>query len=259
MSEISRSEKARQERLAAEKPKPDESTKDNKSQFDKVLEESRLTQKSQPFTQQVSREFSEQATKEVRHYDEQNKDDDRKDQKKDKDQKGDQNSDGKKESSGILSQRVMAKGQSKQGQGSDSGGRGGHTFSQSKKGTKIDQQKSSHSVIDAALQGKFAQKLQANMAKSMQNPVLTQSVLNQIVQYVRLGLNETGEKEILIELKEKFFKGLKLKVSTAKDGKVNVHFITDDNETRSTFEANANMIKETLTNKGILVEEIKIT
>jgi hypothetical protein len=67
-----------------------------------------------------------------------------------------------------------------------------------------------------------------------------------------------GDQEIQIDLHEKIFRGLKLRV-TSRKGKVDVHFLAADAKTRSIFEKNKDDIRDALEKKGILVEEILIT
>jgi hypothetical protein len=127
--EISRAERAKQE-LKLEKPKPKDRPKDQKSEFDQVLEKSRFTQRAALMPQRGSKALTEQAAREARRHDDRQRDDERREQK-DRDQKGDRGSGSRKDSTGILSERVVGKGQSKQGQGEGNvQGRGGFSYGQ---------------------------------------------------------------------------------------------------------------------------------
>lgn len=260
-SEVSRSERARQDRLAEDqkvKPKP----KEQESDFDKVLKQSQIaTQKPPILTQKETKTLTEEAVRDARRHEDRSKDDERREDK-DKDKKGDQGTREKKSSSGILDNRVVGKGHSQDGERGGAGGggqgRGGFSFSQGRRNLNMEKQKGVSKLAEALVQRKFADKLQSTMAKGLKDPSLTQSVLNQLVQYVKIGINEKMEKEIRIELHERIFRGLKLSVAS-KDGKVQVHFMSADSQTRSVFERNSGAIKDALEKKGIVVEDIRVS
>jgi len=255
--EISRAERARQDRLA-EKPKETEKPKEGPSQFDRVLEESRTLQRTLPSTQTTQRFATEQATREAQRRDERSHDDGKKDDK-DKDKGKDQGRGEKKSGTGDADQKVVAKGSLKDSRGGGGGeGRGGYSGGQGRRGVASTQLKTISKVITPTLHGKFAEKLQASIAKSVADPGLSQAIINKLVQYVRLGINRMGDKEIQIDLHEKVFRGLKLRVTSHK-GKVDVHFMTADAKTRSIFEKNTDSIRDALEKKGILVEDIRVT
>ncbi|MFH1874120.1 MAG: hypothetical protein ABH859_02915 [Pseudomonadota bacterium] len=253
--EISRAEQAKQEQLP-QKPKAKDQPKEEKSKFDQVLERSQTTQKNPIMQQNTGRNtLTEQAVKEGGKHDERKQDDQKRDSK-DKDQRGQKDAEGKETSSGLLDQRVMGKGKSKQGQSSGQG-QTGYGFSQSRRGAKLTKQKGTSTFTASVLQGKFAQKLKSQIASLTGHPQFTQSVLNQMVAQVRISLT-AEEKEIELKLKEKFFKGLKFKV-TSKNGRVTVEFITADAKDRATFENNSAEIRAALEKRGIVVEDIRIT
>jgi uncharacterized membrane-anchored protein YjiN (DUF445 family) len=137
-------------------------------------------------------------------------------------------------------------------------GWGGFSFGQSRKGIDLKQQKLAAKLEAASLHGKFMEKLQTSLAKGLREPGMTQAVLNQLVQYVKFGINQAGDKEIQVELHERIYKGLKLRVAS-KEGKVLVHFMAADDKTRAVFDKNRDEIKKALEKKGILVEDILIT
>ncbi len=256
--EVSRAERARQEQMQQKpKAKPKDQPKDEKSKFEQVLERSRTPPKSSMSQQKTGRgALTEQATKEASKHDDQQRDD-RQKESKDKDQRGQKDAEGKEKTSGLLQQRVTGKGKSKQGQ---TGGQGqaGYGF-QGRRNTKTTKQKSMSNYTASVLQGKFAQKLKSQITKlsAQQQPNFSQAVLNQIVAQVRIGLS-AEEKEIELQLKEKFFKGLKFKV-TSKKGQVTVHFLTANAKDRAMFEEHSDQIKAALEKKGIVVEDIRIS
>jgi hypothetical protein len=254
--EISRAERARQDRLA-EKPKETEKPKDGPSQFDRVLEESRSLQRALPPTQTTQRFATEQATREAQRRDDRSHDDSRKDEK-DKDQGKDQGRGEKKSGTRDADQKVVAKRTIKDDRGGGGEGRGGYGGGHGRRSVASTQLKTISKALTPSLHGKFAEKLQASIAKSVAEPGLSQAILNKLVQYVRLGINRMGDKEIQIDLHEKVFRGLKLRITSHK-GKVDVHFMTADAKTRSVFEKNTDAIRDALEKKGILVEEIRVT
>jgi len=253
MSEVSRAEKARQERLA-EKPKEKEQVKEKESQFDKVLQESRTVQRSTPLSQTHSKATDEQAAREAYRREDRSKDEDRQ-ERRDRDKKGDQSSDRRGDAK-LAEQKVIAKGPLKD-QGGGREGKG-FSFGQTRRGIDLKQQKLVSRLDTAAIHGKFAERLQSHLAKAIREPQLTQSILNQLVQYVKIGINQGGDKEIQVQLHERVYKGLKLRVAS-KEGKVLVHFISSDDKTRAIFDKNKGEIKKTLEKKGILVEDILVT
>lgn len=254
--EISRADQKRQDRLT-EKPKETEKPKDGPSQFDRVLEESRSLQRALPATQTPQKPTTEQAAKEAHRQDERQKEDERREDKE-KDKGKDQGSGERKSTQGLVEGRVVAKGHLKDNRGGGGGeGRGGFG-GENKRSVATTQQKSAAKVLTPALHGKFAERLQASIAKSIAAPQMTQAILNQLVQYARIGINKMGDKEIQIDLHEKIFRGLKMRV-TSRDGKIGVHFMAADAQTRSVFEKNKDQIKDALEKKGILVEDIRVT
>lgn len=254
--EVSRADQKRQERLA-EKPKETEKPKEGPSQFDRVLEESRAMSRALPPTQSGQKLVTEQAARETQKRDDRQREDERRDDK-DKDKGKDQGRGEKKSGTTDVHGRVAAKGQMKDGRGGGGGeGRGGFGGGD-KRSVSTTQLRSAAKVLTPALHGKFAERLQASIAKSVAQPGLSQAVINQIVQYVRVGINRMGDKEMQIDLHEKVFKGLKLRVTSHK-GKVGVHFIAADEDTRSVFEKNKGAIRDALEKKGILVEDIRVT
>ncbi len=86
---------------------------------------------------------------------------------------------------------------------------------------------------------------------------IPKQVLDQIVQYVRVGLNKDLNKEIQVDLSEKIFKGLSLRVSSNR-GLIQVSFLTGNAEVRRLFEASKNQIAQELKQKGIQVEKIQV-
>jgi flagellar hook-length control protein FliK len=254
--EVTRADQKRAERLA-EKPKETEKPKDGPSQFDRVLEESKSMGRTLPATQSGQKMATEQAARETqKREDRQKEDEGREDKGKEKGK--DQGRGDKKSGTGDVEGRVAAKGPMKDGRGGGGGeGKGGFAGGEKRSAATTHARDAAKALLPG-LHGKFAEKLQASIAKSVANPALSQAVLNQLVQYVRVGINRAGDKEMQLDLHEKVFRGLKLRV-TSRDGKVEVHFIAANAESRSLFEKNKDAIRDALEKKGIVVEDIRVT
>lgn len=86
---------------------------------------------------------------------------------------------------------------------------------------------------------------------------LPKAVLDQIVQYVRLMSLPDGKKEMEIQLHEKIFKGLRLKVALS-DGKLTTTLMTGSEEARALLEANKGLLASHLSEKGIDIQGIDV-
>lgn len=86
---------------------------------------------------------------------------------------------------------------------------------------------------------------------------IPKQVLDQIVQQIRIGLNQHLDKEIHLQLSEKIFRGLALKVSSSQ-GKIVVSFLTGNPDVRRLFESQKGSIRQALTEKGIHVSHIQV-
>ncbi|MBI4126571.1 MAG: flagellar hook-length control protein FliK [Deltaproteobacteria bacterium] len=254
-------DQARDARLQDMKPKEQAKPKDKPSEFDRVLEQSQQRQLVKPLSNQQAQQAAEQGKREVRR--EEERDQGQRDRRNRDDEKGREGEQRDKKSDAKVShERVVAKGQLKeQGSGAGAGGqdtRGGfgQTTRRETKTTELKQ--TTNRTAAEALAGKFEQQLKAKLASETQGPRLSQQVLNQLVQQVKFGLNQKGEKEMQIELQEKIFRGLKFKV-TSRGGKVAVAFTTADRRTREIFEGNRDNIQRALATQGIKVDEILVS
>jgi Flagellar hook-length control protein FliK len=248
---------AKQDRLreqAAEKQKP----KAQESEFDQLLKKGQLSQPSA--SQPVSKTLTEQAVQEAtRRQDREG--DEKKDEREDKGKREARHG-GERRATGAGDQRVLGKGTMGQGgRGSEGGGReGGFEGQAGRRGLSTRLTRAGAKSVPIDLSGKFATKM-TQMGKgtaAARQAVLSQQVLNKIVQYVRIGINRAGDKEIQLDLHEAVFRGLKLRI-TARGGKVGVHFRTADAASRSIFERNRAAIRNALNKKGIEVDEMVIT
>jgi len=258
VDEIKKSELARQERAreqAQEKYKP----KSKESEFDKLVKEGQTAQAGQ-MAKVTSKPVTEQAIHEAAKRQEREQEM-RQREKEERKEKKEGRETGEKADARVAEQKVVGKGsrgQGGQGQGAG-GGKGGYGGQTARRGLTKKLSKAGVRTLPMDLQKKFAAKM-AKAAQDMSRPDaarLTQQVLNKIVQHVRIGINRKGEREIQVDLHERIFRGLKLRV-TEKGGKVNVHFSMVDAKARALFEKNSDAIRDALTSKGIDVEEITV-
>lgn len=252
-TEIARQERARQQAQEKYKPKPKE------SEFDKLVKKGQMSQAGQ-MAKATSKPVTEQAIHEAAKRQEREQEM-RQREKEERKEKKEGRQTGEKADARVADQKVVGKGsrgQGGQGQGGG-GGKGGYSGQSAKRGLTKKLSKAGVRTLPMDLQKKFAAKM-AKAAQDLTRPDaarLTQQVLNKIVQHVRIGINRKGEREIQIDLHEKIFQGLKLRV-TEKGGKVNVHFRLVDKKGRALFEKNSDAIRNALTSKGIDVEDITI-
>jgi hypothetical protein len=255
VDEVKKSEAAREERIrqqAIEKAKP----KTAESEFDKLLKQGQMPQTGQA-AKAYAKPFTEEAMHEMAKRQDRERDMKDKDKEERKDKKESRQT---SESSGALAvgQRVVGKG----GRGDQERGGGrqrGFDDSQGKRGLVKKLTKAGVKSIPIDLQKEFTAKM-AHALREAGRPsgtALTQQVLDKIVQYVRIGINRAGNKEIQVDLHQKIFRGLKLRV-VARGGKVTVHFRTADTKAREIFEHNSDALRDALSKKGIEVEEITI-
>jgi len=254
-SELARQERAREQAQEKFKPKP----KSKESEFDKLVKKGQMSQAGQ-MAKTTSKPVTERAIHEAakaRERDEQMR---RKDKEERKEKKEGRQT-GEKTDARVAEQKVVgkgARGQGGQGQGGSSG-KGGYGGQTAKRGLAKKLSKAGVKTLPMDLQKKFTAKM-AKAAQDLSRPDaarLSQQVLDKIIQNVRIGINRKGEKEIQIDLHERIFRGLKLRV-TEKGGKVNVHFRMVDKKGRALFEKNSDAIRDALASKGIDVEEITV-
>ncbi|MBT3182531.1 MAG: hypothetical protein HN337_08510 [Deltaproteobacteria bacterium] len=257
---VDRSERVRQDKVK-ERQKEAEKTKPKDSDFNEVLRKSKVPQQPMIRPQTQSKTATEYALKEAVKHQEKKGDENKKEDRDDKEEGRDSRQEGKKPQGKIAQQKVIAKGKLKQGN-QQSGGKGQRGFgggNTSRKGMAKALKKAGARSLPIDLKGKFASKL-SDTLKATAGPdraQLTQQVLNQLIQYVKVGMNRKGEKEIQIDLHEKIFKGLKLRV-ISREGKVAVTFSASDRKGREILEKNKDDISRALKDKGIEVDEIVV-
>jgi hypothetical protein len=256
--EISRAERAREDRLQ-ERPKLQPKPKPSENDFDRALRNSQLSSQLNPQTKAQSKAATEQAVREVLKHQER-RDQDRRRDDSERDEGRDSRSKDKHSQAKVAGQKVIAKGTLKQGSGGAGGGRGGFGQALGRKSMARMLTKAGARSIPVDLQAKFAARLAQAMkgATAAEQAALSQKILNLLVQYVRVGINREGEKEVQVDLHERIFRGLKLRV-IARNGKVAVHFRTSDAQGRQALESNTSAIRDALSKKGIEVDEIVVS
>ena len=249
-----RDDRILQQQRESVKPKPKE------GDFDKVLEKSQMASKLMPQQQIQAKTITEEAVREAAKRDDRGQDERKRDDGEQKDNR-DTHQKGERGESSVSQQKVVAKGRLKdggQGSGGHEGREGGFGAQMGRRSLASVLSKSSAKSLPVDLQGKFAAKLAETLKGADQQNVLTQQVLNKIVQYVKIGINRKGDKEIQIELHERIFRGLKLAVSFH-EGKVSVKFRASDKKGREVLQKNSDAIRAALNKKGIDVDEILIS
>ena len=244
----------------ADRPKPPQ--KEQRSAFDEVLEQSRVQNQASFSSRLQSQKATQQGVQEA----EGNQD--RRRHEKDKKGKGDEKEGSRKDRSENQNasesghKRIIGKtGTQEQGGQSSAGGggSGGSSFGRHSSSKGIELKKGERSRMEAAVQTeKFRETLVKQTQQNAQKRGLDPELLQKLVRYVRVGLNGLGEKEIQIDLYEAVFRGLQLRLAS-KGGKVKVHFLASERDTRVLFEKNASAIRGALEAKGILVESIQVS
>ncbi len=258
MTKPTRADMVRESVMHKERTRAKPSEGERRTQFEQVLKE-RAQQLQQPslIRQAVTQQATQQAARQVKREEDRGRDRERsRDEGKERESRrgaeGERRTDAKE-----AQQRVVAKhGVKDEGGGrGGAGGRGG--FEGRRKAAAQRAKLPSGKEAPSMLKAQFAKRLSA--ALRYPTRAMTQRVLNQIVNYVRILVNSDEEKEIRIELHEKLFKGLRLRVVSKGKGKVAVHFATADSAVRQIFEHNKGRIENALARKGIEVAEISVT
>ncbi len=257
---ITRAERVRQEQKQ-QKPKEPVRAKPRETTFEKTMRQSQQPLKMQTQIKSTSKTVTEEAIHQATRHERQG--DEKRRRNDDEQDKGRESRDqAQQKEGGAHGPRVVAKGKLKQGAGGGQGGKGQGGFHQGMGRRRLSSAltKSGAKSLPADLQGKFAARFAQTLKGTdvASQTALTQQVLNQLVQYVRIGLNRKGEKEIQIELHERIFRGLKLRV-IARDGKVAVHLKATDAAGRKALQENTEAISKALKQKGIEVDEILVT
>lgn len=234
--------------------------KDGQSSFDKVLEQNRLLQQSPKQTQMTTSKSEPTETRVARHEDQGEKGKDRQSDEKEQ-ERGKEKAREERKPGADIEQRVAGKGQKKGSSGEGGGqgrgrGSGGAVF----KKAEIRMKKGELTrAAELAKEGsQFATELKSRMKTAHLSREFIQNIVNQVVKFVKAGLNKDGDHEVRLDLHERIFRGLRLRVAL-KHGKVSVHFNTSNAEVRELFEKSSESIQKELESKGILVQDIKVS
>ncbi len=235
--------------------------KEYKSTFDDVLE--KISEQKQAALTPEARFDSR--LKETQHEQERFSDRDQQDDKKDK-QKSDT---GKKtkDSSETRQDRILAKHDSGSGREDSSGsgekreGHSGSGFQQKSASAQAYLAEMKKNQPAPAPNPEPAKILldQMQAAKEAQAPrELPKAVLDQIVQYVRIGMNKNLEKEIQIDFHDNFFNGMKLKV-TSHGKEVSIQFLAPNRGVATIFKQEREKIATVLGENGVEIRSILVT
>lgn len=254
-----RIEHIQETRIQDLKPKEKHRPKDEPSQFDRVLRES-AQQPFKPLVRSQTELATHQGVRETKRFQEQ-KEEKRKKEKGEEEGKEETKSREKGRDGKVAEQKVIAKSKSNQGQReSHSGSHGREGFggqAGKRRGASLNFKTGDAKAQAIIADGRFQQQLKAKLTQASQSPQMTQAILNKIVQSVRAGLNEKGEKEIQIDLHKEILKGLKLRV-ISRNGRVSVLFQSEDHQVRKLVEQHQEEISKALVEKGIEVAEIRV-
>lgn len=238
--------------------------KDFQSLFDQALEKTRSANKP---SQSEAAKFDSKI-KDILSSDDKGKDHDRSDRKKDKDEdkkslSSEEKDSGKTHKEGGVKDKIIGKhqtgGDSKGGGSSSSGNKGdsSHSFSQGQQ--KNPQIVKVENLAPSPFQVQQSQNIQASaISQSLQQlQKVPPQVIDQIVQYVRVGLNKNMDKEVQIDLSDKVFKGLSLRIALHV-GKLEITFLTSNADVRRLFEASKGDIGQALQAKGHQIASMQV-
>lgn len=239
----------------AERARP---PKSSPSTFDKVLERNRLLQDSPRQTPAAAQKESQEEGRVMRREEQGERGRDRDSDEKERD-RGKERTREKRETSTAAGEKIIGKGQKKGSSGGEGGGAGrdrgfGRPF---EKRSVAEMKKGAFARAGEAAGAKFAAQLKLQIGTAHTSREFVQQIAGQIVKFVRAGINKDGSYELRLDLHEKIFRGLKLRLSL-KDGKVSVYFDASNRDVKALFEGNSEAIQKELEAKGISIEEIKV-
>lgn len=240
----------------AEKPKP--KPKEGRSTFDELLEQSRTLSEQSAKPKLTQRTAAKQALPETDHLKERQKE-----RRRDSDDKEDQQRDskGERREGQEGGKRVVAKQGTRQqdsdGKGSNSH-EGGMTRRRGEKSRLLFKSGLPHkaAIGSHAFAKQFQEKIR--QAAASHPKAIPQDILNQVIRHVRLGQKADGTHVFEFRCRESLFAGLSLRFE-ARDGKVNLTFLTASRSVKALFEKEAGAIGALLTQKGIAVETITVS
>jgi len=258
MTKPTRADAVRESIMHKEQTKAKPKTKAERSQFEQVLKD-RARQIQQPslIRQSVTQQATRQATRHVKRHEERGREREKgKDKGEEREGRKGTESDRKTDAK-TAEQRVISKKGLTDDRGGSRGGGGRGGSDGQRRSSSVKSRFASGRQGPSMLKAQFAKKLTAALKEP--SSAFSQRILNQIISQVRILMNSDQEKEILIDLHERIFKGLKLRVVSKGKGKVAVHFTTANSAMRELFEDNRERIEGALGRRGIEVDEISVT
>ena len=255
-------EKPKIQEQIKEKTKP---RKEGESTFDKVLQQNRKLQQASTRSHVLQPKFEHQEARVARHQEQGERGKDQQSDEKEQ-ERGKQKAKEERTAGSDTDQRVAGKGRGKGGSDKGGGqgdkGRGkGRGFGRpmgKKAVTTLKKGAFSKAAQAAIASTKFASQLKSQMKAAHLSKEFIQKLVGQIAKFVKSGLNKDGETEVRLELHERIFKGLQLRIATKGD-KVSVHFKTSNAEVRELFAGSAEDIQKELKAKGVSIHEVKVT
>ncbi len=233
--------------------------KNSKSAFDQVLEQFtqpafNASQEAAKFDSKIKEVLSDQEKKE----DSSDKKKDRKDDDKKSSREEKETSSSHKPLSSrekIVSKQDLGGRSSGGGQG---GSGGGDSQGSGSRQTKMGGDRNALSPLGFQTGGKLQSLQSPTASQSLKNTTaLPKAILDQIVQHVRVSVGKGIRQEIQLDLSDKVFRGLSLKV-ISQQGKIQVTFLTANPDVRRLFDGQKGAIREALLEKGIAISDIRV-
>lgn len=249
-----------QQRIPDRLPERPPVRKDEPSVFDKILESNRLLQKGPMKSEPVVYRSNQQETKVTRQEEHGERSRDDKSDEKERERTKEQ-AKSERTTEGGRGDRIIGKGKMKGSSERGSGGEGrGYGETTGRKSAVLLKKAAFDRTIQTshAESARFAGQLKSAMESTHLSKEFVQNIVNQIVKFVGTGLNKEGEKEVRLDIHERIFRGLQLRIALKRD-KVAIHFLTSNRETRELFINSKEAIAGELASKGIQVGDIKVT
>lgn len=242
-----------QKELERPKPKP----KEGKSTFDELLDQSRRLSQGLSDPKNQAKTETKNAVPETQRFKERDRE-----KSKDSDDKEEQKQEGNREKRDAegADKKVVGKAGLKQSQGDAHGGGSREGGTGSRKGERPFVNLKSFDLTKGPLHvgsQEFVKELQLAKGGYAIPKTLPQDVVNQIIRYAKVGQTRDGSHLFELECHQEVFRGLRLRIQ-AKNGKVNVEFLTANEEIRKLFVKEGPKLKIALQAKGIAVETITV-
>lgn len=249
--------------IRPKEPEPTPAEKPQSSSFDRILEQSRALQRSPLLQQQSTRQGSEEAQRETQRRGRAHERRETMHRRERARAIAHHEAETTERTEEGPQHRVVLKTQLKREQGGSSQGGAHGSFGQSGEGarektaaTGRSRQDLRASLVQQLEQG-FGAALQSHKVPTAFTTKQLQQLVNQLVQFVRVGRTTVEGTELQLGMNETVFRGLRLRL-TAKDGKVTVQFQSSHADVRALFEREREKITRALEAKGVRVGAIHI-